>query len=330
MNGSKFRSRLCKGLLVISLAAAMLSGCSFGSGKTDEGKYLKQQFKNLYNVKVNPKDVTRENDIYACNVEVDGMDYRTVVIADENGNFDVYTDYEANYTKAIVQGLGEGDMWHATYSYLPQSYGLINNSYPVMKITSDEYFDAFADKLESMEVNTEFFVRASYGNNVVYIPLSNKGTAKEYREYLSSLVPEIEIIPKQTENSNYLLSAATGSEAEYSETEDTAFGVAYKVHYDGTIEIFRNMSLSGSIPIATFELNDYDYSVLITALREEFAGYEYICPVYGGNTWYFGYHDEEGNEVAFFGGYISGSELLEGTIETILEKYYYKIDASLR
>lgn len=329
MKGTRILNKI---LLFVIIVTASCFICSCGKSKENKcEEFLKEQFKQLCNVDVEItdgriKEITYEDEtryVYSCKVKIGDEFYDTVATLDKDGNMEMYSMYEYEFFDVLREGLKRNDYWGYEPYTEGKHWGLKEYCASLRHITTDVAFLDFAEALTKLDMDaleTGYFVRVSYLNNNVLIPIRSEYTAENYIDMLEGLLPDIEIIPKENKH-QVMFTALAGAEIAIDSSRDSLVGYNFTIYYDGTISYTEKYINSGDKLVGEVEMSDYDYSLIRGALQDEFIGYEYEVQAWDGETWVMIYYDANGEKLESFQGYIYFSDLLEYRFWNLLYKY---------
>lgn len=326
MKVSKFINKIMLLVIIFSISCFV---CACGKSKENKHeKFIKDQFMQLCNVEVEitdgeNKDITYDNElrhVYSCKVKIGDELYDTVATLDEEGHTEMYTMYEEEFPDVFGEDLYNFDYWGYEPEYEGQNWGLDGYSASAMYIRTDLAFPEFAEALTKVDIEklgTGCFVRVIYLNNNIIIPISREYTAEDYIVMLEKLRPGIDIIPKE-EKHEVMFNAYTWTAGGMGYD---IIGYSFTIYYDGTITYTERVNEVVAKVVGEAEMSDYDYSLIRSALQDEFIGYEYEIEVYDGIPWIMTYYDINGEALYSFDGCIYDSDLLEYRIWNVLNKY---------
>lgn len=326
-------------LLITIICIFSLSLCASSKlERIDYENYIKEQFKELYNTEVDVEYTSFEYKrcrlspeyryIYFCQVMVSGEAYDTVVTLDENRNIEMYTMYDEQFVDVLYEGVDKNDYWYRRGDHSGRDWCLEYYSAPEVIFYSDYGFREFAQALSELppeNIGTGFNIKARYLNSRMNIPVRSEYTTEDYLNILNKLLPEVKIIPKE-ESHDVMLMGASSPMCSYSELEDERIAFSFNIYYDGTIKCAEIYSVSGAKIIGEIEMSDYDYSLVRNALEKQFNDYEHEVEVCDGEIWGMKYYSMDGELLEYYIGYIYDSELLEGIVWNIFNKYRIELE----
>lgn len=326
-------------ILLMIILTLSLTACGEEKKKLNSCEnFVKEQFQELYDAevqvsegKLSKEELSEEelsngeipDDIYFCKVKVAGELYDTVVHIDEQGIMEMFTWYEDIFVQTICMTLGNNEYWHTKSDYDGRYWGLDSSREKIMIIESDESFDPFAKKLTQLDLDsfeTAYFVRVEFMNERIIVPIREEYTAEDYREMLSELLPEVDMVERDSE-SKLMLTAELVNKTDSSSVNGMEVN-EYIVRYDGDLSMIVYTSDYGTSG-ASGKMGDYDYSLLRNWL-DEFEDYEHESTLKDGEIWEIVYYDKSGNVIQSYCGYVDDSELLGDIINRLLYTYYKK------
>lgn len=326
-------------ILLMIILTLSLTACGEEKKKLNSCEaFVKEQFQELYDAevqvsegKLSKEELSEEelsdgevpDDIYFCKVKVADELYDAVVHIDEHGNMEMFTTYEDIFATTICTTLKSNEYWRHKAGYWGCYWGLESSSETIIWLQSNEAFDSFAEKLAQLDLDsfeTAYFVRVEFMNERIIVPIREEYTAEDYREMLSELLPEVDMVERDSE-SKLMLTAELVNKTELSDVNGMEVN-EFIVRYDGDLSMIVYTSDYGTSG-ASGKMSDYDYSLLRNWL-DEFEGYEHESTLTNGEIWDIVYYDKSGNVIQSYCGYIDDSELLGDIINRVLYTYYKK------